>query len=193
MIALVVRYAGRRRPARTGRTASAGQKERGRHQPEHDRQSERLPGRGDDRAVQARPERSDAERQREVEGERRVTDRRRRDVGEERLELRALGEAEQAHDENARPKSGDARPDQQEQHEPDRASDVGADDHRLPPETVRQPAGEERHRDRQDDERAVHHVRRGGRQTRGRSVRYSSAKRLTTPSPRPPPPSTDAR
>ena len=41
-------------------------------------------------------------------------------------------------------------------HEPGRPAEVDADDQRLAAEPVRQPAGEERHRHREDDQRAVH-------------------------------------
>ena len=44
----------------------------------------------------------------------------------------------------------------QEHDEPDGAAEVDADDQRLAADPVRQPAGDERHRDREDDQRAVH-------------------------------------
>ena len=57
----------------------------------------------DDHAVDGDPQRADPEREREVQRERGVPDRRRGDVGEQRLELRALGEAEEAHEQDADP------------------------------------------------------------------------------------------
>ncbi len=75
---------------------------------------------------------------------------------EQRLELRALGEAEQAHQHDADPQPDERRPGEQEHDEPERAAEVDADDQRLAPDPVRQPAGDQRHRHREDDERAVH-------------------------------------
>ena len=47
-------------------------------------------------------------------------------------------------------------PASEEDDEPDRAAEVDADDQRLAPDPVRQPAGDDRHRDREDDQHAVH-------------------------------------
>src|SRR5919197_1497275 len=103
-----------------------------RHQPEDDGQPSLVPEDLGDPSVDVGPQRADAEREREVQRERHVADLGWSDIGEKRLELRTLGEREQAHDHDREPEAGGARADEHEDREPDPAADVDADDERLP-------------------------------------------------------------
>ena len=117
------------------------------HEPEHDRHARRLPHRSMIDPVDRGPQRPDAERQREVQGVRGVADRGRRDVA--RGAPGAAGSRRTRTGPSATiptHSQGSDRPGQQEHDEPGGAAEVDADDQRLAPEPVRQPAGDQRHR-----------------------------------------------
>ncbi len=90
-----------------GQDGTRGQQERHRHEAEDDRQPDVRPERVDDHAVERDPQRADTEGEREVGGIRGIADGRRRDVREERLELRALGEVEEAKEQDPEPQGSD--------------------------------------------------------------------------------------
>ena len=67
----------------------------------------------------------------------------RRDVREKRLELRALGEVEEAEQHDAEPQGGHVRAGQDDHAEGDGTRDIDADDERFATEAVGQPAGDQ--------------------------------------------------
>ena len=115
--------------ARPGRTH--------RHQPEHERHAGRFAHLLDDHAIERDPERSHPEGEREVDGVRGVADGRRGDVREQGLELRALGEREQAHHDDPDPQPQHRRARHQEDDEPGGPAEVHPDDERLAADPVR--------------------------------------------------------
>src|SRR5215212_10868708 len=86
-----------------GQNCKRGGHERAGHEEEHDRQPGGVAERGYDGTVQRHPQRADTEGEREVQAERRVTQVRRRDVRQERLQLRTLDEVEDAQEEDRYP------------------------------------------------------------------------------------------
>ena len=72
---------------------------------------------------------------------------------EQGLELRALGEREQAHHDDPDPQPQHRRAGQQEDDEPGGAAEIDPDDERLAPDPVGQPAGDQGHRHGEDDQR----------------------------------------